>query len=266
LCRLTGYKVNSNGWGIVVEPVSISVLISCYNEHGSIVPTIESISNALNQSGLSWEIIVVDDASEDNSIERVRDFILAHPTLPVRYHVHASNRGLVPTVFETIHVARGQYFWVVAGDNNVEPGTALTLLAHIGNADIIIPRVLNYAGRSLHRRIISKTYAFLVRLLSGCPVIYYNGSSIHRRSDLIWLEDKVGSFAYGADCITRLFDLGCSYIEVPVRYKERTQGKSSALTYKNLVDVINFLFGLALRRIQKMLRIGRVVSEKGERG
>jgi glycosyltransferase involved in cell wall biosynthesis len=245
---------------------SISVMISCYNEQRSIVPTIESISSALARSGLSWEIIVVDDASTDQSAETVRRFMREHPALAVRLEAHAANRGLVPGIFETVKVAHGQYFWVVAGDENVDQETAMKLLSRVGTADIVIPRVLNYAGRSYHRRIISWTYAFLVRSLSGCPVTYYNGSSIHRRSDLVWLAEKVGSFAYAADCITRLYDHGCSFVEVPVRYKERVDGNSSALTMKNLKDVAGFLLGLGFRRAKRLVQPEKLAPEKGELG
>jgi glycosyltransferase involved in cell wall biosynthesis len=249
-----------------MESIGISVFISSYNEERSIVPTIESISGALTKSGLSWEIIVVDDASSDNSAEAVHRYIGANPSLPIRLNVNTKNRGMVPNIFATIPTARGQYFWVVAGDNNVDPETATTLLSHVGSADIVIPRVMDYSGRTLHRRIISKTYAFLVRLISGCPVTYYNGSSIHRRSDLVWLQDKVCSFAYAADCITRLYDHGCSYVEVPVFYNERQTGKSSALSIKNLRDVTSFLTGLLARRAIKIFQPGRFLSEKGELG
>lgn len=244
-----------------MDLVDISVLVSCYNEESSVVPTIASISNALSRSGMSWEIIVIDDASADESATSIRGFISEHPALPIRLIVHETNRGLVAGIFETLTIAQGQYYWVVAGDNNVDPETALTLLSHVGKVDIVIPKVLNYSGRGVPRRLISKAYAFLVRLLSGCPVAYYNGSSIHRRSHLIWLSDKIGSFAYAADCITRLLELGYTYVEVPVIYKERAEGKSSALTIKNFRDVSKFLSGLALRRVKRLFQSSKPISQ-----
>ena len=247
-------------------PVDISVMISCFNEEGSIVPTIEFMVGALTRSELSWEIIVVDDASRDASAECVRQFLHARSELPIRLCTHETNRGLVYGIFEAVRAAHGQYFWVVAGDNNVDQETAVKLLSHIGIADIIIPYVLDYTGRSLHRRVISKAYAFLVRVLSGCPVRYYNGSSIHRRSHLIWLEDKINGFAISADCITRLFDHGCTFVEVPVVYRERLEGKSSALSARNFRDVAKFMLRLAMRRINKMTTPATLASQKGELG
>jgi glycosyltransferase involved in cell wall biosynthesis len=244
----------------------ISVSVSCYNEARSIVPTIESISAALAGTGLAWEIIVVDDASADDSAEVVRGFIAAHPELPIRHLVHADNRGFIYGIFEALHAAQGQYFWVVAGDNNVSQAVATQLLSQVGKADIVIPRVLQYSGRGWQRRLISSTYASLVRLLSGCPVTYYNGSCIHRRSHLLWLEDKVSSFAYAADCITRLIDAGCSYVEVPVVYNERTDGKSSAISAHNFRDVGAFLAGLALRRVWKFVQPEKFALKKEELG
>jgi glycosyltransferase involved in cell wall biosynthesis len=244
----------------------ISVLVTCYNEQASIVPTIDSILSALSKSGLSWEIIVTDDVSSDNSVQVIRDYLRDHSNLPIHFQAHETNQGLIRSIFEAVHLAQGQYFWMVAGDNNVDPATAAKLLSYVGTADIVIPHVLQYKGRSLHRRVISKTYAFLVRFLSGCPVRYYNGASIHRRSHLLWLEDDIKSFAFGANCIIRLLDYGFTYIEVPVVYNERTTGKSTALTLKNLRDVTAFFLTLVVRRVKKTLQPNKMVFERDELG
>jgi glycosyltransferase involved in cell wall biosynthesis len=251
---------------------SISVFVSCYNEQTSIVPTIESAVRALSQSGLSWEIIVTDDVSSDNSVQVIRDYLRGHSELPIRFCVHETNQGLIRSIFEAVHLAQGQYFWMIAGDNNVDDATARELLSHVGTVDIVIPHVLRYSGRALHRRIISKAYAFIVRFLSGCPVRYYNGASIHRRTHLLWLEDNIKSFAFGANCIIRLLDHGFSYVEVPVVYNERTSGKSTALTLKNLRDVTAFFVTLVARRVKRsfqsdeILQPDKIIVERDELG
>lgn len=43
----------------------ISVIICCYNSKGRLKPTLEALFNQLVNSKLSWEIIIVDNASED---------------------------------------------------------------------------------------------------------------------------------------------------------------------------------------------------------
>ena len=45
----------------------ISVIIPCYNEENTIAEVIENSTNSLNNLECSFEIIVVDDFSNDNS-------------------------------------------------------------------------------------------------------------------------------------------------------------------------------------------------------
>src|SRR6202030_2789666 len=60
-------------------PLDLTVFISCYNEQEFIVKTIETVRDALNEIGtISYEIIVVDDCSKDNSSETIKNYIAAH--------------------------------------------------------------------------------------------------------------------------------------------------------------------------------------------
>ena len=225
----------------------ITIFISCYNERESIVPTLETVCMALSHSPLSWEVLVIDDRSSDDSVAMIESFTRAHPNLPVRTHFHETNKGIGWTVFEAARLAQGRCFWYVAGDNPVPPDTCATLISYVGKADIIIPNITDFVGRSWFRECVSRLYALLVRIVSGCPVRYYNGSSIYRREDFIAFAERNAGFAYSAEVIVTLINRGCSYIEVPVHYHERTTGKSTAINAKNFGDVARF-FGRQLKR------------------
>jgi glycosyltransferase involved in cell wall biosynthesis len=230
----------------------ISILISCYNEERSVVPTIQTIAAALQRTKLAWEIIVVDDRSQDGSLPAILKFIEANSSLPIRVHRNELNRGLVATIFDSAKLAEGEYFWTVAGDNNVSEQTCLALLSHLGTVDLIIPQVKAYVGRSLSRNLISSAYATLVRILSGVSIRYFNGSSIYRRRDLLLYEADQCGFSYAAYTIIDLISHGRSYIEVPVIYSERVHGKSSALSMKNLRQVTAFFKMLLARRLRSV--------------
>jgi glycosyltransferase involved in cell wall biosynthesis len=244
---------SKNTFDAANSAMDITILITCFNEEASIIDTINDIVSAVASTAIAAEIYVVDDASSDGSIDRINSYLSEHPDLNITLVAHAINCRLVPTIFEIAKIGRGKYFWTVGGDNTVRYDIARHLLSYVGKADIVIPFVQNYVGRSLKRRIISASYAGIVRLISGCPIRYYNGSSIHLRQDVIDIERKVSGFAYSADAIIQLVDMGHSYVEVPVVYVERVHGKSSALTMRNLRDVIRFFIRLSLRRAQRVI-------------
>jgi glycosyltransferase involved in cell wall biosynthesis len=245
----------------MADELDITVLVTCFNERSSVVPTIEEISRAVKRAGLSSEIIVTDDASQDDSADIIARYQHEHPDANVRLVRHPANRGLVFGVFEAARLGQGRYFWAVAGDNNVPEETALALLRHVGKADIIVPLVERVTGRSTFRNLLSRLYAGLVRALSGCRIRYFNGSSIYRRLDLVSVEAGISGFAYAADSILKLLDRGRSYVEVAVVYRERTHGRSTAVSWSHLRAVSAFMLKLLWRRI-KLLSLGPAMSRR----
>ena len=64
--------------------MKISVIIPCYNEENTIQQIIELVRNALNKR--EYEIILVDDASTDNTSHIINDLALNEDTIVVISH------------------------------------------------------------------------------------------------------------------------------------------------------------------------------------
>ncbi len=228
----------------------ITIFISCYNERASIVPTIETVWRALCRLQLSAEILVIDDCSSDDSAEVVAAYTANNSAVPVRLIRHAQNAGLAPTIFEAARLARGKYFWCIAGDNPVPEETCATLLGELGKADIVIPYVVQYAGRSALRRGLSDAYGTLVRLMSGSRIRYFNGSSIYLREQFLARSDIPHGFGYSAEMLIALTGEGASFLEVAVRYNDRSSGKSTALGWSNFFEIAGMFLRLLRHRIR----------------
>jgi dolichyl-phosphate beta-glucosyltransferase len=56
----------------------LSVVIPTYNEVDRIVPTIGTIASHLSSSGLTWELIVADDGSKDETVKTVEELGLVN--------------------------------------------------------------------------------------------------------------------------------------------------------------------------------------------
>ena len=233
----------------------ITIFISCYNERESVVPTIKTVWRALSALRLDAEILVVDDCSTDDSADVVAAFAARNPAIPVRLIRHERNQGLAATIFEAARLARGKYFWCVAGDNPVPEETCTKLLAEIGKADIIIPYVVAYAGRSPLRRALSDSYGMLVRLASGSTIRYFNGSSMYLREQFLKHSNIPHGFGYSAEMLIALTNEGASYVELPVHYNERSSGTSHALGWHNFVDIA----GMFLRVLRRRFTAAKVV-------
>ena len=92
------------GDGLSLEPMEldVSIVLAVYNERGHIVREIDRIRAAMDSSDLSYEIVVVDDGSDDGSAEElsgIRDIRLFH---------FAQNRGSGSARKFGTHEARGR--------------------------------------------------------------------------------------------------------------------------------------------------------------
>ena len=231
--------------------IDLTVFISCYNEEQYIVPTIETVRDALNEIGsISYEIVVVDDCSKDGSRQLVSGYIAAHPNERVLLRSNRVNRGLAQNYLDAAFIGKGKYYRLVCGDNAEPQATMIAVFREIGKADMIIPYYVSSEGKSLYRRFVSNAYTGLVNLISGLRLQYYNGLAVHLRHNVMRWHSNTRGFGFQADIICLLVDQGFSFKEVPVRTVERRiSGSSNALTFKNTLSVAHTLVDLIFRRI-----------------
>jgi glycosyltransferase involved in cell wall biosynthesis len=231
----------------------LTLFVACYNEQAAIRSTLETVVAALDEAGCTYDIVVVDDASRDDSVRLIREFIDQHPQVPLRLVVNGANQGLGANYAEAAFHGRGKYFRLVCGDNAEDQQSLVKVLKHIGQADMILSYHPQTPGRPLFRRVISKTFTFLVNLLGGYRIKYYNGLAVHLRYYVMRWHSNAHGFGFQADLITRLLDIGATYVEVPLIPHEREGGASNALTFRNLASVGHTLLEIFIRRVARVM-------------
>lgn len=95
----------------------ITAIIPNFN-HAQYLP--RSVGSFLNQPLLPAEIIVVDDASTDNSLEVLEALAAQHPI--IRVLRNDRNLGCNATMNRTIELAKGDYVLFTAADDEIRPG------------------------------------------------------------------------------------------------------------------------------------------------
>ena len=78
----------------------ITFFVACYNEAPNIVATLETLHAAVRRVGCSCEVIVIDDASTDDSAALVRAYQRAYPEQTIRLQTCPNNRGLARNFVE----------------------------------------------------------------------------------------------------------------------------------------------------------------------
>jgi glycosyltransferase involved in cell wall biosynthesis len=246
-----------NGQAAVAPPqsgtVDLTLFVGCYNEEDNIIATLETVLAALREVPCKYEIIVVDDCSADRTGALVQEFQRAHPDLPILMRRNPVNRGWARSFVDTAFVGAGTYYKAVCGDN-VESKEALTaILSQRGRAELVLSYHTECEGKSRSRLALSRLFTRLVNLLSGYSIRYYNGLPLFRRQDVLRWHSHSSGFGFQADLVTRLLDEGVTYTEVRVDARERSSGKSTALSLRNVMSVAHTLLEILLRRIRRAL-------------
>jgi glycosyltransferase involved in cell wall biosynthesis len=63
------------------ERLDVTVVLPCYNEQAHVLAEVERISEVMETSGYRWELLAVDDASTDRTLEILEQAQLRHPHL-----------------------------------------------------------------------------------------------------------------------------------------------------------------------------------------
>jgi glycosyltransferase involved in cell wall biosynthesis len=106
---------------------SLSVVVPNYNHAEYVENCLLAI---LRQSVQPLEVIVLDDASTDNSVEVIRRIAAQNPV--IRLVQNEKNLGVMPNINKGIGLSRGEFVFVSSADDEVVPGLfekSLRLLA-----------------------------------------------------------------------------------------------------------------------------------------
>jgi len=247
------------------EELDLTLFIPCLNEEKRILPIIETVRAALRELPLSYEILVTDDGSGDNTPAVVESYIRDHPGLNLRLHRNPGNRGLARSFVDASFRGRGRYMRLICGDN-VEPRESmLAILRELGRADIIVPYYPVVPGKSRGRLFISSLYTRLVNLLSGHRLHYYNGHPLYRRYDVMrWASYNYG-FGFQADLLTTLLDEGATYRELVLSAVHQNKGQgTSSVNLRNFLSVAFSLLEITSRRLKKIFYPKRTVSSPSQ--
>jgi len=238
---------------------SLSFFVPCLNEEGNIGRSIDVIMEIMGRTKDMFEIIVVDDASTDASVEEVESYRKRYPD-KIGLIKNKFRRGLGRNYFIAAQRARGDYFMLVNGDAAESVETLEKIISLKGQADVIVPYFGKNETRDWGRRLISMAFTKLVNLLNGHNLKYYNGPALHKSENVrTWFAETSG-FGYQAELLSRLFDEGITIKEVQVSNSDRDRGVSKAFTVSNILSVANSLFHIFLRRLEK---VAFKILEKG---
>ena len=98
---------------------SVSVVVPVHNEAGNIHTLISNIDESLSKAGICFEMIFVNDGSDDDTDAELQKVGAAFPRLRVIHH--PCNCGQSTAILTGIRCARGNIIATLDGDNQNDP-------------------------------------------------------------------------------------------------------------------------------------------------
>ncbi len=240
----------------------VTFFVPCMDEEKNIVPTIENIHAAVSKFTYTYQILIVDDGSKDQTISKIKAYKQGHPHVRIDLIINTTNRGLGRNYVDAAYLASGEFIMLVNGDN-AEPQEAIeAILAQKGKADMVIPHFGSQDSRAMSRVRLSQFFTWLINTITGNHISYYNGPVLHRRINIIrWHSDTYG-FAYQAEVLTRLLEEGATYVEVEIKNLDRESGISKAFRMINVLSVSHSVLQILIRRIRGIIFTRRSTKQK----
>ncbi len=152
-----------------MSAASLSVVIPAYNEERGIAGTVEEVRDWLLRDGRDWEIVVVDNASTDGTVEQLQPLLSDRITLIE----NEANRGKGYSVKRGMLAARGDLRLHCDADCAPSLVSLPKMLELIDDADVVTGSRLaegaHVRRQPLRRRIIGRTFVQLCRLVLREP-------------------------------------------------------------------------------------------------
>jgi glycosyltransferase involved in cell wall biosynthesis len=201
----------------------LSVVIPVYNEADNLAPLWAELRPVLEGLGLSFEVVFVDDGSQDGSAEIVR--ALREGDRRVRLLRLKANAGETAATDAGLRAARGRWIVTMDADLQNDPADIPRLLAHLSVWDAVTGwRVNRGAGDSWLRRL-SSWVANRVRNALSDETIRDSGCTFRAfRRECVRELTLYRGFHRFLPTLLRM--RGYRVLEVPVNHRPRRFGRS----------------------------------------
>ena len=236
--------------------IYLSVIIPAYNEGERIIKTLKIISSYLQKQPYSWEILVVNDGSKDNTAEVVRDFTLEVPNLQLIDR--KENRGKGYTVSQGMLTARGKVRLFTDADNSTDISYFEKMRPFFDKGyDIVIStrdsKDAEGAGQDVsqawHKRLLGNLGNLYIQLMA-VPGIWdtQNGFKAFRdyAAEKIFKMTKINRWAFDVEALALARKLDYKIAIIPIHWINDPKSSVSLMGYfRTLWEVLKIRWNLS---------------------
>lgn len=222
------------------EPCKVSAVIPAYNEAEAIAGVVRDVRAALERAGYTYEILVVDDGSSDDTALRAEE-------AGARVIRHKENRGSGASRKSGILASRGEWILMIDADGTYPAGAIPEILSPLEEfSQVIGARVVEKGThrwlRTFAKEVIRRLAVFLVG--RAIPDLNSGLRAFRKKEMLPFLHLVPDGFSCVSSMTLAFLTNGLPVAFVPVEYFSRI-GKSKFHpvkdTYKYFLTVVRIV-------------------------
>ncbi len=223
--------------------MKVSIIVPVYNEEESIGLLYQAVEKSLKTMGFPWELILVDDGSQDNSPKKIRDIVKKHPD-----HVSAvilrRNFGQTAAIAAGIDHSKGDVIVLLDADLQNDPADIPVMVNKLDEGyDLVSGWRFDRQDKFLTRTLPSRIANSLISAVTGVKLHDYGCSLKAYRREVL-----TGFRLYGE--MHRFIpvyanSIGAKIVEIKVRHHARKFGKAKyglERIFKVILDLFTVKF------------------------
>lgn len=219
--------------------IPLSIIIPVYNEEQILEKSLCEIYNSASSLLKKIEIIIVNDASTDSSLEIINQFQIQHPnTIKIS---HTKNKGFGGAIKSGLAVCRNEYALCVPVDSPVNEETLELFLKECSFSDLVISYRLERVGYSKMMLFNSWVYHLLISALFGLKLKDYNWIHLYRTSAVRQINIQADGIFMLAEVLIEAVKKQYRIVEIPVVQRQRISGTASSAKLSSIMNVLKEL-------------------------
>ena len=219
------------------KKISISAFFPCYNDAGSIALVVQDACETIKKITDNFEIIVVDDASKDESPKILRRLKRTIPNLKLIFH--SSNKGYGGALKSGFKNSTKELIFYTDGDGQYDTKEIGRLLGKLTDQIDIVQGFKVKRLDPWYRTLIGKLYHHTSKALFGLKVkdVDCDFRLIRKRAiDTILLEYNSGVIC--VELVKKLQMKGFKFAQAGVNHFPRLSGHSQFFNYQRILKTL----------------------------
>jgi len=223
-------------------PPELSIVVPLYNEAESLPPLVEQLLAALRPLGRSFELVLVDDGSSDDTAAVLRHLAAQTPELVAV--LLRRNYGQTPAMSAGFDASRGALIVTLDGDLQNDPADIPLLLERLEQGyDLVSGWRHQRQDPAMSRKLPSRVANRLIARVTGVRLHDYGCSLKAYRRELVEDMNLYGELHRFLPALA--FIEGARISEVKVNHRARSFGSSKYgidRTFRVLMDLLTVWF------------------------